>query len=247
MKPNRYKYTTDESLPNSSIICWSLRSNGKVPVQCGKCGKERWLYVQNATAQRFTGLCYQCGQIASRKHTNVEILDTGSIVYWNERHALGRDQKVPVECGICGEIRHIAAHKIPHTNFTGYCVDCARTGQRSHFWKGGRFKHPNGYILVRLTPEHTFYSMADSHHLVPEHRLVMAQCVGRCLRDDEIVHHKNGIKDDNRIENLELLDRHLHHTGYKSPQQDDINLEVVFWRAIIDLLNTVIKSRKRNK
>ena len=67
-----------------------------------------------------------------------------------------------------------------------------------------------GYRLLRISADHPYYEMATKYGWVREHRLVMAEQLGRILLGHEVVHHKNRIKHDNRPENL-LIMRKLHH------------------------------------
>lgn len=62
----------------------------------------------------------------------------------------------------------------------------------------------NGYVKLRL-PDHP---CADKQGRVYEHRLVMEILLGRRLYDNENVHHRNGVRNDNRPENLELWTTH---------------------------------------
>ncbi len=71
-------------------------------------------------------------------------------------------------------------------------------------WKGGLSITEYGYVLQHVSPNHVYASMRNKMSYVLQHRLVMAEMLGRPLTSKETVHHKNGDKRDNRPENLEV-------------------------------------------
>jgi len=109
-------------------------------------------------------------------------------------------------CVDCGKERWVyLLHGEPASLKCGSCAASRRYGEANPQWKGGIRHDKKGYIMIKLYPDNFFYPMADKGHFVLEHRLVMAQSLGRCLHPWEVVHHRNGIKNDNRIGNLQLV------------------------------------------
>ncbi len=93
-------------------------------------------------------------------------------------------------------------------------------GEKHNAWKGGRTKSL-GYILIWVSPDDFFAPMRNKLGYVREHRLAMAKHLSRCLLPWEVVHHKNGIKDDNRLENLEIIKGGANHSSFNLLQKEN--------------------------
>lgn len=86
-----------------------------------------------------------------------------------------------------------------------------KSGIHNSKWRGGQSRMPDGRVLI-FSPSHPNPGVAGKYVL--RYRLVMESVLGRYLRLDEVVHHKNGIPWDDRPENLEVMKQSEHALGH---------------------------------
>jgi len=142
-------------------------------------------------------------------------------------------------CRDCGKARWVQFLRgIP---VSPRCRSCSAKGELSSQWKGGRCKLRAGYILIKLPSDDFFYPMANKYDYVLEHRLVVAKYLGRCLLPFEEVHHINGIKDDNREENLELISRANHNIRTTLCQNCELKKELRLLRWQVKELSEALQ------
>ena len=152
---------------------------------CIDCGKERWVRYSVKKKQSYSPRCGSCAHRFIQQEVRDGIRPKPQMTL--ERH------------------KRLSESKMGNKN-----PQYKKYGELNSAWKGGRH-HNDGYIHVWIPPDDFFLSMAGVNRMIPEHRLIMAKSLGRCLFPWEVVHHKNGIRDDNRLENLELItDRRFH-------------------------------------
>ena len=108
----------------------------------------------------------------------------------------------------CGKELQVLGNNLRRGNSKSCgCADLQRKRQKAqlcHNWSGGRWINKDGYVMVYITDADKKYIRSSSRTYELEHVLVMSRHMNRMLTKEETVHHINGKRDDNRIENLEL-------------------------------------------
>lgn len=112
-------------------------------------------------------------------------VDCGKLIY-----------RVSTRCGSCASKRNKSWLKVKYA-----------IGSDHRNWKGGRFKQRNGYVLVKGYG-HPRATMRGGY--VFEHIVVWEKAHNQSVPEGYVIHHLNGIKDDNRPENLVALPKKDH-------------------------------------
>jgi ribosomal protein S27E len=219
------------------------KTNGTyIYLACPNCGGERWVEYNHAKYKKFIMYCIGKGcqqkNRASKVHKN-------NPIYWDGKSELklNMQKSAPELLNLGIGVSHCTRgmmewHECPQCKDRYWrfinpnsviCPKCTRInngkkmhGEKSGRWNGGRWiDNKSGYINLTIQPDNPYYTMSDDGK-IREHRLVMAQYLGRLLEPYEVVHHKGTRfpqgspedKQDNRIENLELLSpiSHLPHS-----------------------------------
>lgn len=174
----------------------------RVPGATGDQSQGKSLYLQNAA-----------------RPVKDEVHPNGATIHWSERHRRNGDTYVPITCSECGDKTFKRDHHLmkglKDGSFTGQCTKCYRSAKRRSQLKGdGRYVDKDGYVkrhrLTFTVDEWEILKNMDNHGYILEHRAVVALAIGRPLKPNEVVHHKNGVKDQNEIDNLMIVPHEDH-------------------------------------
>ncbi len=157
-----------------------------------KCANEfRW---KNTPKKRTRLICQNCGTAFDVVCGDAR-LKTGSVKYCSKKCS-GEAHKTGsvIRCEQCGKEFYSTRHRFCSPE----CVYQFRSENSPQ-----KLYRENGYVVMHIRG----YNKKGN---AKQHRVVMEEYLGRKLSDDEVVHHINGDKTDNRIENLQVMTRSAH-------------------------------------
>lgn len=258
-------------MPNIGDRISSLKLGKKVRAtyvwhKCKICGKEEWVRNSQTKTAYYTDCCPKCSHIIMEQRHFTKYKYNKCIDIYHPKEGdvvsatkLGYKNRVYMYWSLCPNCNK--GKWVQRGSIGSLCLKCKHKShseylrkQNNHNWKGGVI-NSGQYIKVLLDKDNPYYSMCR-HGYVFQHRLVMAEHLGRPLKSWEIVHHKNRNKKDNRIENLELLKSALEHTPFTIMERRIKTLEErvtalesenVLLKSWIELNQNTVLSKKYGK
>lgn len=182
--------------------CRIIADRTRKPKVCVFCGKE-FIAGTNNVGLYCKRACYTASR-QPRKACKVcdTLLSKSSLTYCSRAcNDKGRKNGFEKPCESCGKAMYVEQKQAKR-----FCSrECSHEGKRID-GAGAKQKRKDGYIQVYY-PKHPD---GTRNGFVLEHRLVAEQKYGRRILKTEHVHHLNGVKDDNRPENLEVISPSAH-------------------------------------
>lgn len=173
--------------------------------KCVRCNnlfyKRKSISWPNWETQKFCSI--RCSALSRGKGWVTNVCPKCGKNYTVRRNELenGRFKTCSIGCGSRGR---------KMKNETKLKIRNAQLGELGNNWGGGRRKTNFGYIQIYKPNHPSVLGRTHKGKYVFEHRIVMEEKLKRFLKKNESVHHRNGVKDDNRIENLEIVLKNPH-------------------------------------
>ena len=187
-----------------------------MPRKCKLCGKKTKRngnifcsrpcydsYRSSIGSKRISRECSTCGKHFFVQPNQIKKNGGKYCSYFCLNHRDGRGKKYRRVCVRCGE-----SYDAPVDRRFKYCsAKCMnkRVGELAPGWKGGRSVNERGYVIV-LVHNHP----RAHNNKIYEHTIVAEKILGRYMLPDEVVHHRNGNKGDNRTSNIQIMTRSEH-------------------------------------
>lgn len=166
-----------------------------------KCAQlNRWKNIPKKE-KRMT--CKICGKEFYIKACDHRLKEGKEIQYCSKKcAAVGALKGDYIKCKNCGKEFYSTRHI--------FCTaECAREYRKKHYQH--KTYEENGYLCE-------YKQDYNKKGNVKQHRLIMENYLGRKLKDNEVVHHINGDKKDNRIENLQVMKRSEHSRYHRNKE-----------------------------
>lgn len=168
--------------------------------------KNEYEYLSHGSEKKIKLQCDKCKTVSETTYHNY-YLSQSKKGFSGETSCRPCSSKATANKRI-GHVPHNKGKKYPHLQ-----------GPNSKTWKGGTYISSDGYIMKHVGFNNERKSGWEDYR--KEHILIIEQQIGRKLKPKEQVHHINGIKTDNRIENLILLKSSKEHQESHASLQNE--------------------------